>query len=111
MPNIPAVYIGEELVGGANEIMALHLKGKLVPLLKKAKAIWKELGPRHSQLNRPISRGGEAAATVLRGWFGGSASRLRFGGRASPRRLAGLLRDSGGFQRRRCFAETVIGEG
>ncbi|XP_031090771.1 monothiol glutaredoxin-S2-like [Ipomoea triloba] len=40
MPNIPAVYIGEELVGGANEIMALHLKGKLVPLLKKAKAIW-----------------------------------------------------------------------
>ncbi|XP_031100514.1 monothiol glutaredoxin-S2-like [Ipomoea triloba] len=39
-PSVPAVYIGEELVGGANEVMSLHLKGKLVPLLKKAKAIW-----------------------------------------------------------------------
>ncbi|GFQ05701.1 monothiol glutaredoxin-s2 [Phtheirospermum japonicum] len=35
-----AVFIGQELVGGENEVMSLHVKGKLVPLLKKAKAIW-----------------------------------------------------------------------
>ncbi|KAL2556714.1 Monothiol glutaredoxin-S2 [Forsythia ovata] len=39
-PTVPAVFIGQELIGGANEIMSLHVKGKLVPLLKKAKAIW-----------------------------------------------------------------------
>ncbi|XP_059298470.1 monothiol glutaredoxin-S1-like [Lycium ferocissimum] len=39
-PTTPAVFIGQELVGGANEIMSLHLKGKLVPMLKEAKAIW-----------------------------------------------------------------------
>ncbi|KAI5680397.1 hypothetical protein M9H77_01624 [Catharanthus roseus] len=38
--SLPAVFIGEELVGGANEVMSLHVKGKLVPLLMKAKAIW-----------------------------------------------------------------------
>ncbi|CAI9105329.1 OLC1v1004226C1 [Oldenlandia corymbosa var. corymbosa] len=37
---LPVVYIGEELVGGANEVMSLHVKGKLVPLLKQARAIW-----------------------------------------------------------------------
>lgn len=36
----PAVFIDQELVGGANEVMSLHVKGKLVPLLKKARAIW-----------------------------------------------------------------------
>lgn len=39
-PSVPAVYIGNELVGGSNEIMSLQLKGKLVDLLKKANAIW-----------------------------------------------------------------------
>nr|XP_043610886.1 monothiol glutaredoxin-S2-like [Erigeron canadensis] len=39
-PSVPAVFIGEELIGGANEIMSLHLKGELVPLLLKANAIW-----------------------------------------------------------------------
>ncbi|KAI3460831.1 hypothetical protein Pfo_017494 [Paulownia fortunei] len=39
-PSLPVVFIGQELVGGENEIMSLHVKGKLVPLLKKAKAIW-----------------------------------------------------------------------
>ncbi|KAI3526826.1 hypothetical protein L1887_06090 [Cichorium endivia] len=39
-PSVPAVFIGHELVGGPNEIMSLHLKGKLVELLKKANAIW-----------------------------------------------------------------------
>lgn len=38
--SVPAVFIGEEFVGGANEVMSLHVKGQLVPLLKKAKAIW-----------------------------------------------------------------------
>ena len=36
----PAVYIGQELVGGANDVMSLQVKGELLPLLKKAKAIW-----------------------------------------------------------------------
>ncbi|GER24767.1 glutaredoxin family protein [Striga asiatica] len=30
----------KKLVGGADEVMSLHVKGELVPLLKKAKAIW-----------------------------------------------------------------------
>ncbi|GAA0151291.1 hypothetical protein Leryth_005538 [Lithospermum erythrorhizon] len=38
--SLPAVFIGQELVGGSDEVMSLHVKGKLVPLLKKAKAIW-----------------------------------------------------------------------
>ncbi|XP_074358701.1 monothiol glutaredoxin-S1-like [Apium graveolens] len=36
----PAVFIGKELIGGANEVMSLHVEGKLVPLLLKANAIW-----------------------------------------------------------------------
>ncbi|KAM0027919.1 putative thioredoxin-disulfide reductase [Helianthus debilis subsp. tardiflorus] len=39
-PCVPAVFIGQELVGGSNEIMSLHLKGKLVPMLIKERAIW-----------------------------------------------------------------------
>ncbi|PIN11185.1 Glutaredoxin [Handroanthus impetiginosus] len=39
-PGFPAVFIDQELVGGANEVMSLHVKGELVPLLKKARAIW-----------------------------------------------------------------------
>ena len=39
-PSVPAVFIGQELIGGANEIMSLHLKGQLVPLLLRANAIW-----------------------------------------------------------------------
>ncbi|RAL42123.1 unnamed protein product [Cuscuta campestris] len=39
-PSLPAVFIGGEYVGGEGEIMCLHLKGELVPLLKKARAIW-----------------------------------------------------------------------
>ncbi|KAI3679005.1 hypothetical protein L6452_38311 [Arctium lappa] len=39
-PCVPAVFIGKKLVGGANEIMSLHLQGKLVPMLIKEKAIW-----------------------------------------------------------------------
>ncbi|OVA04335.1 Glutaredoxin [Macleaya cordata] len=39
-PTVPAVFIGRELIGGANEVMALHLHGTLIPLLKRAGAIW-----------------------------------------------------------------------
>lgn len=39
-PSVPAVFIGKELIGGPTEVMSLHLKGKLVPMLLKAKAIW-----------------------------------------------------------------------
>ncbi|KAG8370012.1 hypothetical protein BUALT_Bualt14G0073300 [Buddleja alternifolia] len=39
-PSVPAVFIGGEFVGGANEIMSLHLKSYLKPMLKKAGAMW-----------------------------------------------------------------------
>ncbi|XP_025886240.1 monothiol glutaredoxin-S2-like [Solanum lycopersicum] len=32
-PSVPTVFIGKELVGGANEIMSLNLRGKLKQLL------------------------------------------------------------------------------
>nr|KYP58056.1 Monothiol glutaredoxin-S2 [Cajanus cajan] len=39
-PSVPAVFIGGELVGGANEVMSLHLNRSLIPMLKKAGALW-----------------------------------------------------------------------
>ncbi|WOG87353.1 hypothetical protein DCAR_0206577 [Daucus carota subsp. sativus] len=39
-PVVPVIFIGKELIGGPNEVMSLHVKGKLVPLLLQAKAIW-----------------------------------------------------------------------
>ncbi|XP_051127958.1 monothiol glutaredoxin-S5-like [Andrographis paniculata] len=39
-PASPAVFIGGEFVGGANEIMSLHLKRTLKPMLKRAGALW-----------------------------------------------------------------------
>ncbi|XP_042052881.1 monothiol glutaredoxin-S4-like [Salvia splendens] len=39
-PSVPAVFIGGEFVGGANEIMSLHLKRALKPMLKRAGALW-----------------------------------------------------------------------
>ncbi|PSS01488.1 Monothiol glutaredoxin-S2 like [Actinidia chinensis var. chinensis] len=39
-PAVPAVFIGGELVGGANEVMSLHLRRSLKPMLKSAGAIW-----------------------------------------------------------------------
>ncbi|KAH0682125.1 hypothetical protein KY289_019877 [Solanum tuberosum] len=36
----PAIFIGKELVGGANEIMSLNVRGKLKKLLIRANAIW-----------------------------------------------------------------------
>ncbi|TMW90410.1 hypothetical protein EJD97_015729 [Solanum chilense] len=37
---VPVVFIGNELVGGSNEIMSLNIRGKLKQLLIKANAIW-----------------------------------------------------------------------
>ncbi|XP_071705363.1 monothiol glutaredoxin-S4-like [Rutidosis leptorrhynchoides] len=37
---VPAVFVGGELVGGANEIMSLQLKMGLKPMLIKAGALW-----------------------------------------------------------------------
>ncbi|KAK1436018.1 hypothetical protein QVD17_01793 [Tagetes erecta] len=37
---VPTVFIGGELVGGANEIMSLHLKRDLKPMLIRAGALW-----------------------------------------------------------------------
>ncbi|KAL2898050.1 Monothiol glutaredoxin-S1 [Bienertia sinuspersici] len=39
-PSIPAVFIGQRLVGGAKEIISLQIQGRLVPMLKEAGAIW-----------------------------------------------------------------------
>ncbi|CAL5357586.1 unnamed protein product [Camellia sinensis] len=39
-PSVPAVFIGGELVGGSNEVMSLHLQGRLVQLLIQAGAIF-----------------------------------------------------------------------
>ncbi|XP_039029387.1 monothiol glutaredoxin-S4-like [Hibiscus syriacus] len=33
-PSIPAVFIGVELLGGANEVTSLHLNRSFVPMLK-----------------------------------------------------------------------------
>ncbi|XP_021758614.1 monothiol glutaredoxin-S1-like [Chenopodium quinoa] len=39
-PSIPAVFIGQKLVGGANEIISLQVQGRLVQMLKEAGALW-----------------------------------------------------------------------
>ncbi|KAF4349287.1 hypothetical protein CsatB_005462 [Cannabis sativa] len=39
-PSVPAVYIGQKLIGGADIIFTLQLKNELVPLLIQARAIW-----------------------------------------------------------------------
>lgn len=37
---LPAVFIGGRLVGGLDRLMAIHISGDLVPLLKAAGALW-----------------------------------------------------------------------
>lgn len=37
---VPAVFIGGKLIGSTDKIMSLHLKGRLVPLLRDAGALW-----------------------------------------------------------------------
>ncbi|XP_010919211.1 monothiol glutaredoxin-S9 [Elaeis guineensis] len=36
----PAVFIGGRLVGGLDRLMAVHISGDLVPILKEAGALW-----------------------------------------------------------------------
>ncbi|XP_020242419.1 glutaredoxin-C1-like [Asparagus officinalis] len=38
--SVPAVFIGGRLIGSTDKIMALHLGGSLLPLLRDAGAIW-----------------------------------------------------------------------
>ncbi|MBA0802549.1 hypothetical protein Gohar_012831 [Gossypium harknessii] len=39
-PSIPAVFIGQQLIGGPNQIMTLQVKNQLIPMLMRAGAIW-----------------------------------------------------------------------
>lgn len=36
----PAIFIGGQLFGGLDRIMAAHITGELTPVLKKAGALW-----------------------------------------------------------------------
>ena len=36
----PAVFIGGRLFGGLDTVMATHITGELVPILKQAGALW-----------------------------------------------------------------------
>ncbi|KAH7686068.1 Glutaredoxin-like plant II protein [Dioscorea alata] len=36
----PVVFIGGKLVGGLDRLMAVHISGELVPILKEAGALW-----------------------------------------------------------------------
>ncbi|KAF5731475.1 Thioredoxin superfamily protein [Tripterygium wilfordii] len=38
--NVPVVFIGQQLIGGEQQVMSLHLRKELVPLLKRAGALW-----------------------------------------------------------------------
>ncbi|ERN06261.1 hypothetical protein AMTR_s00016p00206670 [Amborella trichopoda] len=37
---VPAVFIGGKLIGPMDRVMASHINGSLVPLLKEAGALW-----------------------------------------------------------------------
>ncbi|XP_010524509.1 PREDICTED: monothiol glutaredoxin-S4 [Tarenaya hassleriana] len=39
-PTVPAVFVGGQLVGGANQVMSLHLNRSLIPMLKSVGALW-----------------------------------------------------------------------
>ncbi|XP_021283791.1 glutaredoxin-C9-like [Herrania umbratica] len=38
--HLPAVFIGGRLFGGLDKVMATHISGELVPVLKDAGALW-----------------------------------------------------------------------
>lgn len=40
MPQLPSVYIGGILFGDLDRLMAAHISGELLPILKKAGALW-----------------------------------------------------------------------
>ncbi|XP_072952446.1 monothiol glutaredoxin-S9-like [Typha angustifolia] len=37
---MPAIFIGGKLMGGLDRLMAVHISGELVPILKQAGALW-----------------------------------------------------------------------
>ncbi|MBA0689036.1 hypothetical protein Goari_006786 [Gossypium aridum] len=37
---VPVVFIGGKLIGSMDRVMASHINGTLVPLLKEAGALW-----------------------------------------------------------------------
>lgn len=39
-PAVPVVFIGGKLIGAMDRVMASHINGTLVPLLKEAGALW-----------------------------------------------------------------------
>ena len=39
-PAVPVVFVGGRLLGGVDKVMACHINGTLVPLLKQAGALW-----------------------------------------------------------------------
>ncbi|XP_066398571.1 glutaredoxin-C9-like [Miscanthus floridulus] len=39
-PPVPVVFVGGRLLGGVEKVMACHINGTLVPLLKQAGALW-----------------------------------------------------------------------
>ncbi|KAK3020267.1 hypothetical protein RJ639_047707 [Escallonia herrerae] len=39
-PQFPVVFVGGKLFGGLEKVMAAHISGELVPILKKAGALW-----------------------------------------------------------------------
>ncbi|CAI9760175.1 unnamed protein product [Fraxinus pennsylvanica] len=39
-PQLPTVFVGGKLFGGLEEVMAAHISGELVPVLRKARALW-----------------------------------------------------------------------
>ncbi|XP_010538257.1 PREDICTED: glutaredoxin-C9-like [Tarenaya hassleriana] len=40
LPPIPAIFVGGKFLGGVDTLMACHINGSLVPLLKDAGALW-----------------------------------------------------------------------
>ncbi|KAF0927214.1 hypothetical protein E2562_031012 [Oryza meyeriana var. granulata] len=38
--SLPAVFVGGRLLGGLDRLMAVHISGELVPILKEAGALW-----------------------------------------------------------------------
>ncbi|KAL2328159.1 hypothetical protein Fmac_021586 [Flemingia macrophylla] len=40
LQQFPAVFIGGKLFGGLDRVMATHISGELVPVLKEARALW-----------------------------------------------------------------------
>ncbi|CAB4281515.1 unnamed protein product [Prunus armeniaca] len=39
-PSVPAVFIGQQFIGGADQVMSLQVQNQLVPRLIRANAIW-----------------------------------------------------------------------